>query len=220
MIPAGARILRNANGTAPGLAIEVRPNPFRADGRPSWLILLPGPPRELRPMFAESVVPLLSRELPPPEKMVCLILKTTGLGESLVEEKIAGPLQSWSSRIGVGLLRAHWRSGSPSGRSWRRRRKHGPSGRGRGAPTFGPAGLCRRRRTAMEATLVRMLTEAGQDLGLAGVWTFFARHRGQSQRDWNLSAQGCEERATLGGQYRIENNPERVESKLLRRMNS
>jgi nicotinamide-nucleotide amidase len=93
MIPAGARILLNANGTAPGLAIEVRPNPFRPDGRASWLILLPGPPRELRPMFAESVVPLLSRELPPPEKYVCLILRTTGLGESLVEEKIAAPSQ-------------------------------------------------------------------------------------------------------------------------------
>jgi len=93
MIPAGARILPNANGTAPGLAIEVNPNPFRADGLASWLILLPGPPRELRPMFAESVVPLLSQELPPAEKYVCLILRTTGLGESLVEEKIAGPLK-------------------------------------------------------------------------------------------------------------------------------
>jgi nicotinamide-nucleotide amidase len=93
MIPAGARVLRNANGTAPGLAIEVRPNPFRVDGRLSWLILLPGPPRELRPMFAEWVVPLLAQELPPPEKRSCLILRTTGMGESLVEEKIAGPLQ-------------------------------------------------------------------------------------------------------------------------------
>jgi nicotinamide-nucleotide amidase len=42
-VPTGARVLRNANGTAPGLAMEVRPNPFRAEGRPSWLILLPGP---------------------------------------------------------------------------------------------------------------------------------------------------------------------------------
>jgi nicotinamide-nucleotide amidase len=93
MIPAGARVLRNANGTAPGLAIEARPNPFRGDGREAWLILLPGPPRELRPMFAEWVVPLLSQTFPLTEKWVCRILKTTGLGESFVEEKIAGPLQ-------------------------------------------------------------------------------------------------------------------------------
>jgi len=93
MVPAGARILRNDHGTAPGLAIEIRPNPFRPDGRPAWLILLPGPPRELRPMLTESVVPLLLREFPPATKFICRILKTTGLGESLVEEKIAGPLQ-------------------------------------------------------------------------------------------------------------------------------
>jgi len=93
MIPAGARILRNDNGTAPGVALEARPNPFRAGGRPSWLVLLPGPPRELRPMFSQWVVPFLSQELPPPEKMFCLTLRTTGLGESLLEEKIAAPLQ-------------------------------------------------------------------------------------------------------------------------------
>jgi nicotinamide-nucleotide amidase len=93
MVPAGARVLRNDYGTAPGLAIEVRPNPFRADASHAWLILLPGPPRELRPMFMERVVPLLMEVAPPPEKLICRILRTTGLGESVVEEKIAGHLQ-------------------------------------------------------------------------------------------------------------------------------
>ena len=93
MVPAGARVLRNHNGTAPGLAIELRPNPFRGDGRASWLILLPGPPRELRPMFKESVVPLLLQAMPQAENWVCRILRTTGMGESLVEERISGPLQ-------------------------------------------------------------------------------------------------------------------------------
>src|SRR5947207_24479 len=36
--------------------------------------------------------------------------------------------------------------------------------------------------------------------------------RGQSQRDWNHSAQGCEERATPGKASQNESNPERVES--------
>ena len=40
----------------------------------------------------------------------------------------------------------------------------------------------------------------------------------QSQRDWNLTARGCEERATLRRSHRIENNPERVESKAGLRM--
>jgi nicotinamide-nucleotide amidase len=86
MIPEGALILPNPNGTAPGLAMEV------VSGK-QWLILLPGPPRELRPMFLESVVPLLQRAFPQPSKFLCRTFKTTGLGESVVEEKIAGPFQ-------------------------------------------------------------------------------------------------------------------------------
>src|SRR6185369_16384291 len=49
LVPEGATVLANPHGTAPGLAMEVRPNPFRADGQATWLIMLPGPPRELRP---------------------------------------------------------------------------------------------------------------------------------------------------------------------------
>ncbi len=98
MVPAGARVLHNANGTAPGLAIEVKPNLFRAGGGASWLVLLPGPPRELRPMFLNSVVPLLAAEFPAAAKFFSRTLKTTGLGESLVEEKIAAPLQPLIAR--------------------------------------------------------------------------------------------------------------------------
>jgi len=93
MVPAGARVLRNLHGTAPGLAIEVNPNHLRADKRPSWLILLPGPPRELRPMFTDAVLPLLLKEVPRTQAFVSRTLHTTGMGESLVEEKIAGPLK-------------------------------------------------------------------------------------------------------------------------------
>jgi nicotinamide-nucleotide amidase len=93
MVPAGARVLANLNGTAPGLAVEINPNPFRENKRGSWLILLPGPPRELRPMFSESVLPLVLEEFPPAQAFVCRTLHTTGMGESAVEEKIAGSLQ-------------------------------------------------------------------------------------------------------------------------------
>ena len=63
--------------------MEVRPNPFRAAGQASWLIMLPGPPRELRPMFADSVMPLLRRVLPLASGFVCRTLRTTGIGESV-----------------------------------------------------------------------------------------------------------------------------------------
>jgi nicotinamide-nucleotide amidase len=86
MVPEGATVLPNPNGTAPGLALKTHRDR-------QWLILLPGPPRELRPMFLESVVPLLRREFPLASKYICRTFKTTGLGESVVEEKIAGALQ-------------------------------------------------------------------------------------------------------------------------------
>ena len=95
LVPEGAIVLHNPNGTAPGLAMEVAPNPFRPDGKSSWLIMLPGPPRELRPMFADSVVPLLRHELPLVSGFVCRTLRTTGIGESVVEEKVGSPLQRW-----------------------------------------------------------------------------------------------------------------------------
>ena len=91
-VPEGALVLPNPHGTAPGLAMKVEPNPCRRGGAASWLVMLPGPPRELRPMFTDSVVPLLRRELPLEAPFICSTLQTTGLGESLVQEKIGGPL--------------------------------------------------------------------------------------------------------------------------------
>lgn len=103
MVPEGALVLENANGTAPGLAIEVRPNPFRSTGETSWLVLLPGPPRELRPMFSATVVPLLRRVLSRDAAFVCRTLRSTGIGESLVEERVGprlGPLAERGLDIG------------------------------------------------------------------------------------------------------------------------
>jgi len=91
LVPEGATVLLNAHGTAPGLILEVA-----APGPPSTsrlLLMLPGPPRELRPMFTEQFVPLLQSRFPLPAPFVCRTLKTTGLGESLVEERIHGPLR-------------------------------------------------------------------------------------------------------------------------------
>lgn len=91
LIPEGAVVLANPNGTAPGLAIEVSPNTFRP-AKGNWLIMLPGPPRELRPMFTETVVPLLKKVLPLDALFVCRTLRATGIGESIVEERVSGPL--------------------------------------------------------------------------------------------------------------------------------
>ena len=94
MVPEGASVLPNQNGTAPGLAMELRPNPFRPDGSPGWLVMLPGPPRELRPLFTDSVAPLLRHALPLEDVFVCRTLRTTGIGESLAEHQIGRQLQA------------------------------------------------------------------------------------------------------------------------------
>jgi nicotinamide-nucleotide amidase len=62
--------------------------------------MLPGPPRELRPMFDNLVVPLLRREFPLDAPFVCRTLRTSGIAESLVQEKIATPL---SALVAAGL---------------------------------------------------------------------------------------------------------------------
>jgi nicotinamide-nucleotide amidase len=92
-VPEGARVFLNAYGTAPGLAMELRPNIFRGNHQPSWLVMLPGPPRELRPMFTDSVKPLLKEVFKSDPQFVCRTLRSMGIGESTVEEKLSGHLQ-------------------------------------------------------------------------------------------------------------------------------
>lgn len=76
LLPVGAEIMPNPNGTAPGVYVPPR------IGKGSALFLLPGPPRELHPMFHEEVVPrltsLVGGETPQEHKE----LKFTGIGES------------------------------------------------------------------------------------------------------------------------------------------
>ena len=82
-VPAGAIVLPNRHGTAPGLAMRTPKG---------WLIMLPGPPRELRPMYTDSVAPLLKEKLPLENPIHISTLKTLGIGESSLEERISSPL--------------------------------------------------------------------------------------------------------------------------------
>lgn len=92
-VPEGAVVFPNRHGTAPGLAIEVAPNPFGDGSEPAWLILLPGPTRELRPMFDEQVLPFVEKRWPQREAFHCRILRSLGIGESAVEETLREPLR-------------------------------------------------------------------------------------------------------------------------------
>ena len=107
LVPEGAEVFLNATGTAPGLAMRVADRSWEmgvgAETSPSaishlssapvkWLVMLPGPPRELRPMFDAFVVPLLKREFAA-EIFICRTLLTTGIGESRVQEMVEADLQ-------------------------------------------------------------------------------------------------------------------------------
>lgn len=77
MVPEGAIVMDNHNGTAPGLIMEKK-------GKTA--ILLPGPPNEMVPMFEESVYPYLRKKQP--EIIYSRMVKISGIGESQVAEEI------------------------------------------------------------------------------------------------------------------------------------
>lgn len=90
MVPEGALVLQNRNGTAPGLVLR---EPWK-DGKTITLALLPGPPRELRPIF-EKLESLLLEGLDPDEKILHRTYRSIGIGESYVEELLKKPLASF-----------------------------------------------------------------------------------------------------------------------------
>jgi nicotinamide-nucleotide amidase len=92
LVPVGADVLPNPNGTAPGVYV-----PPRLNGRSNCAVfLLPGPPRELYPMYHAEVVPrlrALSGIEHPPQS---LTLKFTGIGESDFHQGIDARLEEIS----------------------------------------------------------------------------------------------------------------------------
>ncbi len=102
---AGAEVLPNPNGTAPGQWVE-------ADGR--VVMLLPGPPNEMKPMFDGACVPRLERLLPP------LVIRTrvfriAGMPESDVDAKVAPVYTRYTNPVttilaAAGDIQLHFRA--------------------------------------------------------------------------------------------------------------
>lgn len=86
MVPAGGRVLPNASGTAPGLWIE------HGD---RVVLLLPGPPRELKPMMT-GVADTLLRERAGGMSLVRRVIKLTGRSESHTEEAVQPLYAEWA----------------------------------------------------------------------------------------------------------------------------
>jgi nicotinamide-nucleotide amidase len=88
LVPVGADVLPNPNGTAPGVYV-----PPRLNGRSHCAVfLLPGPPRELYPMYHAEVVPRLRALSGVETAHDALELKFTGIGESDFHQDIDAKL--------------------------------------------------------------------------------------------------------------------------------
>lgn len=86
LIPEGSMVLDNDNGTAPGLIIE--------EGE-KCIILLPGPPNELLPLFEAKVYPYIKKKQP--EVIYSKMVKICGIGESAVETMIEDMIANQSN---------------------------------------------------------------------------------------------------------------------------
>lgn len=86
LVPERATVVDNENGTAPGLILE-------ENGK--IIILLPGPPNEMKPMFNQSIFPYLHQKQP--ETIVSEVVKICGVGESKAETMIADLIEAQSN---------------------------------------------------------------------------------------------------------------------------
>lgn len=83
LVPARGGYLNNPNGTAVGLV-------FETDG--PVIVALPGPPRELQPMVARELVPLLQRRFGIRPLGASLTLRFVGIGQSLISQTLTDKL--------------------------------------------------------------------------------------------------------------------------------
>ena len=109
----GATVLPNPNGTAPGQWIS-----GQFDGRERTIVLLPGPPHELKSLFESEVCERLRAKIPP-AFIAIRTLKVAMLGESQVDSRVA-PIYKRYSEVettilaGAGEVELHFKSRAES----------------------------------------------------------------------------------------------------------
>ena len=86
----GAEVLQNNMGTAPGQWLDTEFN-----GHRKIVLLLPGPPSEMKPMFEAEVLPRLTDTIPP-RHFATRTLKAAMIGESACDARIAPLYQQYS----------------------------------------------------------------------------------------------------------------------------
>ncbi len=93
-VPEGAEIIPKALGTAPGFRLDLE-----SEHGARHLIVLPGVPREMKPMIEEQVLPWLQRTRGTNEVYLSHVFQTFGISESALDELVAGCVAADEGRI-------------------------------------------------------------------------------------------------------------------------
>ncbi len=93
-LPEGASIITNALGTAPGFRLDLE-----IDGTSRHLFVLPGVPREMKPMLEEQVLPWLQENRGTRDIYLSHVFQVFGLSESALDELVAGCVSEEEGRL-------------------------------------------------------------------------------------------------------------------------
>jgi len=109
----GATVLANANGTAPGQWIS-----GKSDGKEKIVVLLPGPPHEMKALFEAAVLERLRARVPQ-QFIATRVIKITGMGESACDARVAPIYKRFTDvnttiLAGPGEIQLHLRMQAPS----------------------------------------------------------------------------------------------------------
>ncbi len=92
--PDGATVIQNPLGTAPGFRM-----PVTLRGHTAHLIVLPGVPREMKPMMENTVIPWIAANRGTDQVYAVKIFQTFGMSESALDEAVAGLIQPEDAKV-------------------------------------------------------------------------------------------------------------------------
>lgn len=166
MVPEGATVLPNAVGTAPGLLIPAGPDGDRA------LILLPGPPSELVPMFENHVIPYLLSRMGQPAALVSRSLRFYEVGESAIADALedlitsqTDPTLATYAKPGDVELRISTKAADPAAGLARIAPLEAEIRRRLGQHVYGVDDI------TFEAAVGRLAASKGRSIGVIDAWT-------------------------------------------------
>jgi nicotinamide-nucleotide amidase len=94
MFPEGAEVIQNPLGTAPGFRMPVTLN-----GHTANLIVMPGVPREMKPMMENSVIPWINANRGTDKVYAVRVFQTFGISESALDEAVAGLIKPEEAKV-------------------------------------------------------------------------------------------------------------------------